>query len=456
MLVHSPCARAATAVPVAREIVLFAALSLACSPVLDLGGDLEDGGQRTDAGDADAGGSSTVRLALGGDSTCALRDQRIVCWGRADRGQVGVDPAVAHDDCGGVACEVAPRNDVLPPASALALGRRHGCLVTPEGDVACWGDDAYGQLGRGTSDPDPHPTPAEVGVTGATRVAGGAWHSCAVAGTELVCWGLGDRGQLGIEPSELDQCPIPAGRDGETLGVGTVACARSPRTVPLPEDVESVALGAFSTCAISRGGVAHCFGANTHGEAGVALTSETVSAPTRVSVPGVVTLALGGRHGCAVVAGGGVRCWGSHASGQLGVGSTALADCSGEPCAREPTVVSDLGDAAHVATGDAFTCVAEDSGATWCWGDDQTEQLGNSSTPVATCTRAGAATPCSPRPTPAHELANAEALGAGDAHACAARSTGAVVCWGDNRLGQGAQFSQEFITFPFDVYGLWP
>src|SRR5688572_20381772 len=37
---------------------------------------------------------------------------------------------------------------VLPPASDITVGQRHACVLTPIGEVSCWGDNSAGALGE--------------------------------------------------------------------------------------------------------------------------------------------------------------------------------------------------------------------------------------------------------------------------------------------------------------------
>jgi alpha-tubulin suppressor-like RCC1 family protein len=71
------------------------------------------------------------------------------------------------------------------------------------GDVRCWGDGQYGQLGYGNTtvigDNEPASTPGNVpvGMT-ASEIAAGLQHTCARSSTGAVrCWGQGMLGRLG-------------------------------------------------------------------------------------------------------------------------------------------------------------------------------------------------------------------------------------------------------------------
>ena len=70
-------------------------------------------------------------------------------------------------------------------ASGLAVGGLHACAVVGGGGIRCWGDNATGQLGDGTvaspALPDTTSVPVSVvGISGATAVAVGDSHSCAL------------------------------------------------------------------------------------------------------------------------------------------------------------------------------------------------------------------------------------------------------------------------------------
>ncbi len=79
----------------------------------------------------------------------------------------------------------------------VAVGRFHACALRQGGEVVCWGGNAFGQLGDGTTVNRPAPA-AVPGIGSVARIAAGSRHTCVVtvAGAVL-CWGSNADGQLG-------------------------------------------------------------------------------------------------------------------------------------------------------------------------------------------------------------------------------------------------------------------
>jgi len=97
-----------------------------------------------------------VAVAAGGDDTCVITaDGDVYCWGANDGGQLGV-PA-------GRDRSIPSRIDGLGgPAVALAVMDEAICALLRSGSVECWGDNLFGQLGRGSRDAEVHVAPAPV------------------------------------------------------------------------------------------------------------------------------------------------------------------------------------------------------------------------------------------------------------------------------------------------------
>jgi alpha-tubulin suppressor-like RCC1 family protein len=89
---------------------------------------------------------------------------------------------------------VANTSDV----TAMSAGGTFTCVRRNTGTVSCWGENAYGALGRGTIGAPDSMAGDVVGVTNAIEIDCGAGHCCAVEMDGSVwCWGSNTRGQLG-------------------------------------------------------------------------------------------------------------------------------------------------------------------------------------------------------------------------------------------------------------------
>src|SRR5262249_43071343 len=135
----------------------------------------------------------------------------VECWGANDSGQLGDNSTTqrpAPVDVSGLAGGVV----------ALATGAAHSCALTVAGGVKCWGLNANGQGGDGTT--TQRLTPVDVsGLTSGVRaIAAGDNHTCALTNAGGVkCWGQNATGQLG-DNSTTDR-NAPVGVSGLSGGV---------------------------------------------------------------------------------------------------------------------------------------------------------------------------------------------------------------------------------------------
>ena len=155
-----------------------------------------------------------------------------------------------------------------------------------------------------------------------------------------------------------------------------------------------------------------------------------------------VAVTSGFSHTCAFDVDGLAVCWGDDAAYQLGAGSQQPA-CGGFqiPCALEPVAVAGGSAWRSLAAGTTFTCGVAAGGEAYCWGRDESGQLGVSG-PAHVCTIApyGLRLDCREQPTPIASGARFAEIAAGDQHACALTDAGLAWCWGpndDGRLGTG-------------------
>ena len=359
-----------------------------------------------------AGGATAI--AIGGNHSCAIVSGAAYCWGSNDSGEVGNGKRSLQF----VPAQVSGlSSDVL----AIAAGSLHTCGVASGNVLKCWGGGKQGQIGTGTAEIQRFPA-GVVGLgSGATMVAAGTSHTCAIKiGGALACWGANDYGQLGN---------------------GTWTDSAVPVTVSalLPTPVIAVSASSLHTCAVLSGGAVKCWGFNGQGQLG---NSSTISSPLPVSVTGlgsgVVGIAVGDIHTCAVLSTGALKCWGDNTVGQLGIGWYG-----GNYTAPQATMSITPSVASKIAAGSTHTCVTTGAGGAKCWGNGSGGQVGD-----------GSAQLYNPSPVDvAGIFSGSTAIGAGLSHACAIVS-GAVQCWGSNASGQIGDGTTQRRTTPVTATGL--
>lgn len=235
----------------------------------------------------------------GGDAHfCAIRmDGRLFCWGKNDKGQLGVGDGDRY-----VPTEVAAGGTWR----AVSAGSEHTCGIRTDGTLHCWGAGDAGQLG--VTGAVGGPTAVEVGGNDWVAVSAGVTHTCGIRGAAgsraLLCWGERAFGRIG---------------DGNTDGV-----AETPALVDEHLDWIAVAAGTYHSCAITGTRAVYCWGTGSPwGRTGVEVAD--TNTPLLV-ISGFDLVAVSWDHSCAASIAGDelaeLRCWGRGDKGQLGTGRT--------------------------------------------------------------------------------------------------------------------------------------
>lgn len=328
-------------------------------------------------------------------------------------------------------------------AKALTVGGRHGCVVLDTGEVACWGANASGQLGDGTT--VARATPRRVlGLPGpAQSLAAGLDFSCALLSTGAVwCWGGNGSGQLGDGSTTSRGTPRVVGGLAPAKALvanteqramcallvsGGVSCwgsnlfpdfvglTHTPRLQgSLGTSVASMVVD-FTGCAV-KGTSSVCWGGNGFGQRATGDRNEAAGATSTVLPTDVVEIVIGSTTGCARHSGGKVSCWGNADYGQIGDGSY------GQNLVKLTPQVALASGAARLRAGARLMC-ALGGGAISCWGTDSGTRMGLPGTRWTT--------------------PKASAFGGGlvdfamsDGHLCALASNGTIRCAGENGSGQ--------------------
>jgi alpha-tubulin suppressor-like RCC1 family protein len=198
-----------------------------------------------------------------------------------------------------------------------------------------------------------------------------------------------------------------------------------------PEPSVLVRAGLDATCAIVSGAV-ECWGSNGAGQLGNGSFDVNDDNPDPAPSPlspalQATSLALGEQSACASD-GSTAWCWGANLYGEVSPTSAGTMDCGGVSCNPSPTAVAGVSaGVSALAAGFVWSCALGSSGNVQCWGQDGWGGLGradaSTATPPVTVAIGGAV----------DRITN----GAEGDFVCARRSADrAVLCWGQNNLGQ--------------------
>lgn len=434
---------------------------------------------------------------IGGSATCAVLSagSGVDCWGDNSSGALGDGTSTGDSICNPVACSTTPvtvlgvgGTGTLSGVASVVEGGYDSsfCALLTSGEVACWGDDVFGELGAGTTDSPEQcesgpcsTSPVLVGgsdpVTGATAlVSDGNFSYCAVIGsTGVDCWGNDEDGDLGAgNPEE------PGGPTLDSCGSSGIWCAASPLPVGgggggALADVESVSSNNDGSgyCAVLTTTGVDCWGNNNQGQIGDGTASgpdtcqggSCAADPTPVpdvggsgSLTGVQSVVGIGEGFCALLTSTEVDCWGDDYNDELGVGG--LCDNVLATCPSTPVQVLGVGGVgvltdvaaiiSGVAEGGLSVCVLLTSGGVDCWGNNQTGQSGSgspddfSSVPVAVVGVGGSG-----------QLTGATALASTGDGFCSIVGSGGVDCWGGDGSGELGNGDFRESTVPVPVLG---
>ena len=229
-------------------------------------------------------------------------------------------------------------------AETVSAGENHTCMLESNGKAYCWGGNAVGQLGDGSTESSMTP----VAVSGDLRfesISVGWDHACGVtADNDAYCWGRGRYGRLGNDAVENSAVPVAVAgglsfanvdagmahtcgitTDGDAycwgrnedgiLGNDSVVSSWVPVAVAGGHKFGSIHAGSATTCGITTGGDAYCWGASDFGN----LLGLGEGNPFRMITPGRVagdfdfkpdSISVGLDHVCAVTTADKAVCWG--------------------------------------------------------------------------------------------------------------------------------------------------
>ena len=294
-------------------------------------------------------------------------------------------------------------------AKSAGTGGFHGCALTLDNKVMCWGqwgkyDEIFGYN---------RPTEYVQGLENIKAIEVGHSSNCAITANDTVkCWGK----------IKLDG-PNMAGE------IRRVTIAEDLSGV---SNVKQLSIGEYPSCALTYDGRVYCWGpTGISGSAGY-------SVPTDIGLSGVIQVVAGGTHACALLADSTVRCWGSGSSGQLGNNSsrvgTDLLNCALYRDSLAPVAVHQLSGVKQLSKG-GNTCAVVADGSIYCWGYNYFYMI--QGVPRSQCVSNVPAR--DPFASSVQEIFGGE-------YVCYKNASNQVTCYGDKRWGFGDGVYAPFST----------
>ena len=215
-----------------------------------------------------------VETLVGGIGTqCAqMSDGKVRCWGGNSFGMLGVN-APTTETVGGSANDMPPSDALVGGAvERIAAGTGHVCATMSNGELTCWGGfsattnymlgilpSPTEPLGVGAGDL-PHPPIAF--VDGAIGWALGESHTCALLNSgDVECWGENSYGQLG---GDTGSYPVSTTLDTYKVRLDTALlesyCADVVECDRLQARPVSIASDGYTTCLLYDVGGVVCWG----------------------------------------------------------------------------------------------------------------------------------------------------------------------------------------------------
>ena len=308
----------------------------------------------------------------------------------------------------------------------ISLGGDHTCGIADNGELFCWGHNGSGQLGDGTNGVDDEDIPTRIGINSDwTHISLGGDHTCGINSGKLFCWGHNGSGQLGDGTNGADSDDVSTNKN-------------IPTRIGINSDWTHISLGDAHSCGINSGKL-FCWGHNGSGQLGdgtngvdITDTSADKNIPTAVANDSDWThISLGGDHTCGIRNNGELFCWGANETGQLGDGTNGADRDDISADKNIPTRIGNNSDWRDISLGWGHTCGIRNNGELFCWGYNSSGQLGDGTSRVddediSTDKNI---------PTRIGNNSDWQHISLGGYHTCGIRNNGELFCWGHSTNG---------------------
>ena len=385
-----------------------------------------------------AHGADVVSVWGGARGTIILKsDGTIWTWGANFNGKLGIGEANDLRALTPVEVHGAGNTGFFNSVKAIMGGEIHNVALKSDGTVWCWGWNAFGQLGNGTTNDSWVPIQAGLTatppMTNVVKLGGRPYFTLAEkADGTIWAWGMNQFGQMGngtLTPFGSPPNSVP------------VMVSNSAPGGPINGALQ-ITCGYQFGAALATNGTVWIWGSGSHGEQGTgAVTANYIP----VQVPGltnITQISAGWFHILARKSDGTVWAWGNNSSGEVGDGTTNN-DFT-------PARVLNVSNIVAVSGGDSHSSALATDGTIWKWGRNDVGELGINS----------ADTNAHPLPVKiltdkfGNGFSNVVMMAARDYHNIAVKADGSVWMWGANDQGQCGDGTQNDAWHPVPVAGL--
>ncbi|MBQ6514702.1 MAG: hypothetical protein IJI09_08265 [Clostridia bacterium] len=239
----------------------------------------------------------------------------------------------------------------------ISVGGSFAYSRDTEGHFRVWGDNQYGQLGKGHGKNNP-------GILGAYPA------DFSTANQDIDLNGIRDI----VSGSDFSFFLM---EDGSLYGVGNSSFGTLGKkggryythtAFPMPEPVAALSCGFGQVLALTENGQVYAWGRNHKGQVGNG-TKNAQSTPVKLPLKDIVQVAAGGHFSLALDSSGQLWGWGDNEYKTISSGR--------EACFTEPTPI-DTGALrfTQVSAGGFNVTALDRDGAVWTWGRNHVDQLG--------------------------------------------------------------------------------
>jgi alpha-tubulin suppressor-like RCC1 family protein len=386
-------------------------------------------------------------LSAAQHATCGVTPEgALYCWGDGTTGLAGAEPlpnqcTVPGRSPANVPCSTRPRRvpagqTFVSLSTASDAFGQYACALDTSGLPYCWGWMTINSDEIHNFGPVPMALPAAPPLL---TLSTGVTHLCGITPQhDAICWGNFEGGVRG-DP---------------TIGFDTSYATFDPNVVAGGLSFTAIAAGRATTCGLTDSGQTYCWGADAEGQLGDPAApvqpncglSERPCATAPVPVAGGHTFtALSGAsaHVCGRDTSGALYCWGQNDAHQIGTAEASTV-CGQILCVKQPALVfaqaTSTGTFASVSAGGSSTCGLDPTGAAYCWGSNDSGQIGNGGGPAEV---------------PMAVLGELRfgSISVASDHVCALTLEGSAYCWGDNSYGQLGTGMPDDANTPVAVAG---